>query len=430
MKNIFLVLASILIFSLFLELALRLYPNKFYDKYKYYRENDTIGKIDTLQHVQDETRGFAYAPSQTASRQSSCYNNEYIAINSRGFRDKEWPLVPLSGSVAAFGDSMIVGREVSEKQVVTSVLGELLGARVFNLGVNSYAPKNALKTYEVFVDSLRPKVVLFFAYLGNDVIQNFCPFSNASDNGCGSVDQNDEIVFSQLRPKEKAATVRPTGYLWKAGKALGNVSVLVYVAYEAKKALASLRRTIGLFRSHIEIMNTAESEEWSAAWSVFGEVIKKFRYSVEERGQRFVLVLVPDNKIYDTNLRSALLSLSGVWGIPHLDTKFPSKRAESLAKKLRVDYINLADAFGKYQNRHQLAAPYFSYRCDGHWNPLGHFIAAQAIADLLVEKGYVEPPVPPNAQHSSLFKKSPKEILGNEAFSEIYESGMYSPLLN
>ena len=427
MKNIFLVLSSILIFTLFLELGLRLYPNKFYDKYKYYRKNDTIGQIGTLQHIPDDIRGYAYAPSQTASRRSACYNNEHIAINARGFRDKEWPSVPLSFSVAAFGDSMIVGREVSEHQVVTSVLGELLGARVYNLGVNGYAPMNAKKTYEVFANSLRPNVVLFFAYLGNDVIQNFCPFSNAVNNGCGSVVENGEIVFSQIKSREKVTTFQPKGYLWKLGKALGNVSVLVHVAFEAKITLASLKRTNGLFRSRIEIMNTTENEDWRAAWRVFGEVIKTFRQSVEAKGEKFVLVLVPDNKIYGPNLRSALLSLSGVLGIPHLDTKFPSKRAESVAKKLKVDYINLADTFEKYQNRYQLSAPYFSYRCDGHWNPLGHFVAAQAIADFLITKGYVEPSSPSDMQNLVSLKKSPREILGNDTFFRIYESGTYYP---
>ncbi len=430
MKNIILVISSLLISTLFLELALRLYPNKFHAQYTYYRKNDTVGKIDTLQHVRDETRGFAYAPSQTASRQSACYDNQRIKINSHGFRDKEWPSVPLSFSIAAFGDSMIVGREVSEKQVVTNILGELLGARVLNLGVNSYAPRNAQKTYEFFVNSLRPKIVLFFAYLSNDVIQNFCPFSNKFDYGCGSIDENDKIVFSQIRPRDYVATVKPSGYLWKVGEALGHVSVLLHVVYEARKALASLTKTNGLFGSHIEIMNTAESKEWRAAWNVFGESIKRFRHSVEERGEKFILVLVPDNKINDSNLRSALLSSSGVWEMPDLDTKFPSERAESVAKELKVDYINLAVSFEKYKNHHQLAAPYFSYRCDGHWNPLGHFVAAQAIANFLIEKGYVDPPVLSDEQHSLSLKKTPKEILGSEAFSMIYDSGVYYPMLN
>src|SRR4030095_2608280 len=52
-----------------------------------------------------------------------------------------------------------------------------------------------------------------------------------------------------------------------------------------------------------------------------------------------------------------------------------------------IPTVDLAQFFRDYRDRFSLPAPYFYYACDGHWNPLGHFLAANLVAKELTVRG-------------------------------------------
>ena len=88
-------------------------------------------------------------------------------------------------------------------------------------------------------------------------------------------------------------------------------------------------------------------------------------------------------------------------------------RFMQIVNELGIEFIPLAPVFIDYQREHNLPDPYFSYSCDGHWNPLGHDLAASAIGSYLIGIDPISP--------------TPKEILGESGYGAIYNGGIYVP---
>ena len=75
--------------------------------------------------------------------------------------------------------------------------------------------------------------------------------------------------------------------------------------------------------------------------------------------------------------------------------------------------LNLKPDFIKYRDEYKLQEPIFGWCCDPHWNPLGHQLAADLVYNHLVKLGWLKGTIRENT-------KSPKEVLGDKLFNDIY----------
>jgi hypothetical protein len=71
-------------------------------------------------------------------------------------------------SIIAVGDSFAAGSHVSDDQGWTELLQKQLGTDIYNLGVSGSDPRIYLNNYVTFGQKLKPKIVLFMVYQGND----------------------------------------------------------------------------------------------------------------------------------------------------------------------------------------------------------------------------------------------------------------------
>jgi len=62
---------------------------------------------------------------------------------------------------------------------------------------------------------------------------------------------------------------------------------------------------------------------------------------------------------------------------------YPSHRLADFLAETEIACLNLADVFADYAAVNNLAPPYFEFERDGHWDTLGHRIAAEAISPLV-----------------------------------------------
>ena len=87
-----------------------------------------------------------------------------------GFRNDA---VPARADIVAIGDSMTYGVAAPRESSWPRQLGDLLGERVYNMGLGGYGPLQYLHLARDQAASLKPRLVIVGVYLGNDVMDAF-----------------------------------------------------------------------------------------------------------------------------------------------------------------------------------------------------------------------------------------------------------------
>ncbi len=114
----------------------------------------------------DSYIGFLYPPNSQGRVTSRDFDFSYTT-DAHGFRNTgPWPE---RADVVAVGDSEVFGWGVSADSAWTARVSGSLNVCVMNLGLPGMAPTQYLRVYERFGSALRPRVVLFGLFPGNDL---------------------------------------------------------------------------------------------------------------------------------------------------------------------------------------------------------------------------------------------------------------------
>lgn len=166
LTNLALVTTSVLFVLGGAELILRLFPDLMTEaallRVHWFRSGDPRDVA-----ISDPYIGFLYPPRDEAAqgRGESLFR---YTLDEHGFRNPSpWPD---STDIVVLGDSWTFGYGVSDDEGwVTLLSDELAGRRVINLGLIGSAPEQYARIFEKFGTALRPKLVIFGLFPGNDV---------------------------------------------------------------------------------------------------------------------------------------------------------------------------------------------------------------------------------------------------------------------
>jgi lysophospholipase L1-like esterase len=116
----------------------------------------------------DPYLGFSFPPHYEGrfERDGGAFAFTYTT-DEHGFRNS-WPW-PERADIVVVGDSMAFGYGVEDDQTWTALLADQLGREIVNLALVGGAPQQYLRAYERFGQGLRPKIVLFCLFPGNDL---------------------------------------------------------------------------------------------------------------------------------------------------------------------------------------------------------------------------------------------------------------------
>jgi len=121
-----------------------------------------------------------------------------------------------------------------------------------------------------------------------------------------------------------------------------------------------------------------QDENWKEAWRVTEGLILKMRDEVNQKGARFILVPLSNAiQVYpDQLVRQNFMNQLGV------STMFyPNLRLKALAGRENIDFLDLAEPMQVYADQNKVFLHGFgSDPGNGHWNPTGHRVAAELIA--------------------------------------------------
>lgn len=143
---------------------------------RYYRlHTQDYWQAMTKIHIRapDPVLGYQLNPGASVFRDGVEY-----AINSRGFRDDEFPASPHEDAlrIAVYGDSVVFGNAVPRQGVFPQVLERMLGHGVpksepkpivYNLGVGGYSTEQEIRLIETTFDEFKPDLILL-NYVLND----------------------------------------------------------------------------------------------------------------------------------------------------------------------------------------------------------------------------------------------------------------------
>src|SRR5262245_1045756 len=119
---------------------------------------------------EDEVVGLRHVPGFHGRLRTNRFDTA-VAINSDGYRDREYPPKGSAFRVIGLGDSFAFGYGVEEPECYLArleVMAQARGVEVINAGHPSFGPDNEALLLEADGPRVRPDLVLLQVFVGND----------------------------------------------------------------------------------------------------------------------------------------------------------------------------------------------------------------------------------------------------------------------
>jgi hypothetical protein len=367
---------------------------------------------DNLWAQYDQDVGWKKLPTANGKVTNGCISLNHIHVNSLGFRDKEWS-DETRYQIAVLGDSYMEGQHLPEGTIAPQVLEQLLGVPVLNAGLDGMGTLHEYLVYKKYIAKYKPKIVLLFMY----------PFNDIQDNS--------QRLAAKYRLVSPRASLDASGTMtthFPDAPPLTDSSFRLAVKQYSKTALMFFRGyeywtmlSLSIPNVYFSRVYLPEDESWREAWTIAEQVLSALNHEVQANGGTLFLVPIPEYIQLSRDWKQDLTHFYGAELPEGFSRERPLRGIERIARLHDIPLIPLEQAFRDYRDRFDVHAPYFYYRCDGHWNPLGHFVAANVVAQYLVARGAITG-MPATFERN--LQTSPRQILG-EGYVQIYGRSLY-----
>lgn len=345
-------------------------------------------------HRPDPQLGWTLRPGMTAW--FTAEGRAFVRVNDQGRRDRETTLHKPEGvyRIAVLGDSYSEAMQVEREQAYWALLPERLSAcgfapgkkiEVLNFGVSGYGTAQEYIVLESQAIRYRPDLVLLQFTNGNDVGNNSFaidseknrPFYVLEADGRLRIDESfagsGSYKASSSLSKELMRSVSDRSRVLQLARSVRSVSFV-------SKAHADQ----GGVEQGLEAVVLAPPKDrlWQEAWQITEGLVGMTAGYARKNGAKFLLFTVPYaiQVNPDPRVRAALQSKLGVE-----DLFYPDRRLAELGKKNGIDVLPLAPRMQRIAEERKLHLHGFrNIGLDrGHWNPEGHRLAADLIAERL-----------------------------------------------
>jgi hypothetical protein len=282
-----------------------------------------------------------------------------IEYDGNGFRnDRDIAQAP----VVVIGDSFVEAGLVQKSELLTSGLARLLQVEVANLGQSGYGPQQELIALRRFGLSLQPKLVLWFFFEGNDLLD--VPRYERT------VRSWDEIMKERDSLKERSFT--NNALLALAGLTTPKLRA---DSDEARKRSGRFMRGPEESTIYFAYAGTPLSQNDLTSLETVKGCLLQARELCESAGAELMLVYVPTKyRVYRDLCEFPDDGYGKTWQLNDLPSRF-----EDWSKAQAIPYIDLTAPLKESASKGELV--YFSD--DGHWNARGHEVVTRAIAGFL-----------------------------------------------
>lgn len=321
-----------------------------------------------------------------------------VHINRRGLRDRErdYEAPPGTMRVVALGDSFLEGYTVPLESTVSQVLESRLSTsacpvEVINGGTGGYSTDQEYLFFENEGVRYAPKVVLLFFYY-NDIRPNAAPYYFGQPKPVLEEYEGRLVVHGPVaRPAPRSGDAAPLDapeapvsalYDWVRSR-VRTAAPRTYNTLAGFGLWPPIARTEPFLE--MKVFRRRPLPELEDAWEKTARILTSLRHEVEGRGARFLVVYVPSRmEVSDRDWE--LTRLRYGWDETRWDRGLVLARLREIARTAGFPVVDLTPALRK-ADRGLLGGPYYVY--DGHWNGLGHRVAALEIEGELRRRGLV-----------------------------------------
>lgn len=306
-----------------------------------------------VKSIGDPYLGFVYPPHYRSEIKSLDFTF-LIESDEHGFRNESpWPE---QADIVIVGDSMVYGWGVAKENSWASLIGKRLPEkRIVNLGLPGTSPQQYIRYFERFGLGLKPKILVFGIFAGNDLVG-----AEVFDRwlAAGSPGNFDVWRFFEGRPPDRVKGLLDKSLVLLL---LKSMKVSIGQSYGAKSIETpdgkKLQLVPSVYKRALQINDTSHP-----AFRSLVESTVAARNLASANGIEFVAVLFPTKEIVY---------------LPLHDVAFPSL-TEPLQRTLEAEGIEVINLTTQFQQRAAQGKKIF-FRVDGHPNILGNRIVARAL---------------------------------------------------
>lgn len=342
----------------------------------------------------DEELGWAPIPGDEGT-----YTDEgraYIRINHAGYRDREHAVEkpPRTIRIAVLGDSYTEAFQVPLEQTYWWLTGERLAdcraaasqkVEILNFGVYAYGTAQELLTLRTRVWRYQPDVILLLFTTGNDVRDNSRELRQDPRRPYFVESAGRLVLDESFRAANPLRD--PFKRLYYEAVARSRIAQLVhrarYLILNDPTTPAAQEQALG-GGPRLDLAYTEPgTPEARSAWRITETLLSTMNAEVRQQGASFVLV-VGTNPVEvhpDPDVRRKTMEDLGV-----TDLAYSVRRLRDLGERQGFDVVPLLDPFMEFVGRTGTPLHGFDGSGVGHWNQVGHRLAAQVVADELCSR--------------------------------------------
>ncbi len=291
---------------------------------------------------------------------------------------------PNTRRILVIGDSYAQALQVPMEQGFVDTLERNLSAaggtryEVINLSIDTLGTDRLLMLYAAVGHRFDADVVLLATYVGNDVQNNQIELAKLRNEGYQSrpffkLDSGDNLRL----------------YNWQKDPPPGDDPAPAWL----RRAITQRPYTIGTPPTP-EIISTdpyqleypvqlglylPEDDYWQEAWMLTDATVSQFADLVEQQGSRFGVVVIPDRRAVHAADYQQTIRRYPFLG--EFDAAAPQERMVALAEGHGVPTLDLLPDLRRVEDLGERAY----LPLDGHYNPIGHLVTANAVQAWLFE---------------------------------------------
>jgi len=300
-----------------------------------------------------------------------------VSYNSAGMRDREHTVVKPEGvfRVLVLGDSFMEAHQVpfeaSFPSLVERELGEKTGKRVevVNASVSGWGTDHELKYLTSYGMEWKPDLIVVVMTLHNDISDNLEQRFHTIRNGA---------LVDQPPPTESFLR-----YPILQVKAFLATKSHAWVLLRRARREPEVRVEASQLRSHVvELLTPAADEQIVKGLDLTTRLLARMQALASSEGSRVVVVLLP-LAVQVSNDRFVEFARSMRKSPRDFQIDKPQRMMTNVGDHLGLAMIDLLPGFQE-GTAHGNGPFYLEH--DGHWNARGHKLAADLVADALIER--------------------------------------------
>jgi hypothetical protein len=279
-----------------------------------------------------------------------------IHYDRNGFRNT---LYPSHADIVVLGDSFVEGTNVSDEELMTSLIAKNADMTVLNLGLSTYGPQQELIAFQRYGLPVDPKAVISVFFEGNDL--------------------NDVTTYLRMRDEPRSNRHSLIDRLFTKNA----VSALYRLAGRPRQSAlprSALIDGAGIANQRTYFMYGGEpiSAKDEAALDVARDTLAQLHAICQTRGIPLILAFAPTSfRVYKDFIRDPGTE-TAKWIVNDLPA-----RLEQIAKNISNDIIFVDLTPGLVESTRHGQLPYFND--DSHWSPTGNRIAGSILSQTLLE---------------------------------------------